>query len=235
MKIQVVIPAAGSGQRLHMTTVKALVPLNQRPLFIRTIEVFERCSLVHSIILAVPGHLLNVFKEEAQRYDIKKIVAILPGGERRCDSVAMCLKHLDRDTQRVIVHDAARPFVRDQLLSECIHRSFSHPAVIAAIPVTPTIKKVDIEQMTIIQTLDRDHLWEAQTPQIFDKELLLKAYRSLGRHNPTDDAMLVEQLGVAVKIVQGQPENIKITTPEDLSLAEVISRCFYSKEKRDDR
>jgi 2-C-methyl-D-erythritol 4-phosphate cytidylyltransferase len=235
MKVQVVIPAAGCGQRLKMTTVKAMVLLNQRPLFIRTAEVFERCSLVHSIIIAVPEALLNDFKEEVKKHDIKKITSILPGGKRRCDSVANCLDQLDHDTQRVIVHDAARPFIRDQFLKECIQRSFSNQAVISAVPVKPTIKMVEKERMTITQTLDRDLLWEAQTPQIFDKELLLEAYRSLGRQDPTDDASLVEQLGVVVSIVQGQTENIKITTPEDLALAEVISRSFDSKEKRYDR
>jgi 2-C-methyl-D-erythritol 4-phosphate cytidylyltransferase len=222
MKVQAIIPAAGLGQRLKSSLVKALVPLQGRPLVVRTLEIFEQCALIDSILVAAPYEQLDDFKKVVKEYNLKKVKQVVPGGKRRCDSVLGALKEIDSDTQFIVIHDGARPFVTEQLLSQCIREALKSRAAIAAVPVKPTIKAVDAKSLNILKTLDRNILWEAQTPQVFEKELLVKAYASLGAATPTDDASLIEQLGIKVKIVEGQYQNIKITTPEDLVLAEVL-------------
>ncbi|MDD3375656.1 MAG: 2-C-methyl-D-erythritol 4-phosphate cytidylyltransferase [Candidatus Omnitrophica bacterium] len=222
MKTQVIIPSAGIGSRLKTATLKPLIVLDGKPIFIHCLEAFEACSLIHSIIVVVSSESIEDFKVAIKENGLKKVKAIVPGGSERCDSVQNGLKQVDDDADVVLVHDGARPFVSVDLIERCIKALKENEAAIAAVAVKPTIKLVDAERMIIEKTLDRTKLWDAQTPQAFKKDIIVKAYSHMLQENPTDDSSLVERMGVKVKIVEGSYDNIKITTPEDLKLAEIL-------------
>jgi len=153
---------------------------------------------------------------------LKKVKAIVAGGKTRRESIENALKVLDANTKIVMVHDAARPLITVDLLEAAIADCVTSGANVIAVPVVSTIKEVDPQTRVIRKTLERSLLWEIQTPQTFKKEILLEAYVKRGSFEPTDDASLVEKLGHPVKIMEGSRRNIKVTTPEDLILAEAL-------------
>jgi len=220
MKTQVIIPAAGSGTRLGASIPKALVLLKKKPLMVYALEVFERLEFIHSVILVVPGRDQKRFRKVVDRYRLKKVKRIVAGGATRSASVSNGLKVLDANTDVVVIHDAARPFLVPKTLKDSVLLMKNQKAAIIAVPVKPTIKQVNTKTGTVIRTLDRNELWEAQTPQVFRKAILVKAHQKAGKTGATDDAMLVERMGVRVKVVPGDYRNIKITTKEDVALAE---------------
>ncbi len=222
MKIQAIIAAAGLGTRLKASDPKPLIVMNQKPLLVYSLEVFEQCSLVDSVIVVVPQDSMMSFEQAVKDFHGKKKIKCVVGGSRRCDSVANGLKALDQDTQFVVVHDGARPFLMGELLAQCIVAAQENKAAIVAVPVKPTVKCVNLKSLTVESTLKREELWEIQTPQVFEKGILLKAYEGLGSATPTDDAELVERLGIRPKVVMGSYQNIKITTQEDLAFAEFL-------------
>ncbi len=224
MKIQAIIPSAGSGLRLKNALLKPLVLLEGKSILAYSLEVFEKCSLIDSVIIVGHPDKVESFKVMISDHGFKKIKCVIPGGKERCDSVKKGLQKLDEDTDIVVVHDGARPFVSIDLIERCIKEAEENLAAIAAVPVKPTIKIVDLESMTVAETLDRAKLWNVQTPQVFKKDVLLKAYENIDQKKPTDDSSLVEQMGIKVKVVQGDYQNIKITTPEDFKLAEFLVR-----------
>lgn len=219
MKTQAIIVAAGKGTRLKAKGPKPLVMLGKKPLLVYSLEAFAKCPLVDSIIVVTPKDFLKSFERVVERFGRKKRIFCVVGGKRRCDSVHRGLQALDEDTQCVAIHDGARPFLTEELLRRCILTACSKKAAIAAVPVKPTIKRVDKRSLSVVKTLDRSELWEVQTPQVFKREILLKAYKRLGKRTPTDDAQLVECLGVKPRVVLGSYQNIKITTDEDLTIA----------------
>lgn len=221
MKIQAIIPAAGEGKRLKGPRPKPLISIKGKPLLIYALQTLEECSLIDSIIVVAPKENLKDFKEALNDFGIKKVVRCVAGGKRRCDSVLNGLKELDKDTKIVVIHDGARPFLTEGLLKRCILAGQAHKAAVAAVAVKPTIKRVS-KNLVVCETLNRDELWEVQTPQVFAKDVIVKAYKRLGKRTPTDDAQVVEDLGLKVKIVQGDYQNIKVTTKEDLELADFI-------------
>jgi 2-C-methyl-D-erythritol 4-phosphate cytidylyltransferase len=176
-------------------------------------------------------------KSKICQYGIKKVKDIILGGPRRQDSVYNALKVIDERTDFILVHDAARPFINKEMVSLAIKTAKKHKVAITGVPVKATIKEAtktpaspagrqrhkDTRLNTVKKTLNRDNLWEIQTPQVFKKEIILLAYGRYRRIPISDDAGLVEKLGVKAKIVTGSYFNIKITTPEDLILAEAIS------------
>ncbi|MDP8266303.1 MAG: 2-C-methyl-D-erythritol 4-phosphate cytidylyltransferase [Candidatus Aceula meridiana] len=220
MKIQVLLAAAGLGTRLKAGQAKALIPLKGKPLFCYSLEIFEKSNLIESVIIMVPQGEKEPFQEEVDKHGFKKVKEIVAGGERRCDSVLTGLQNSDDDTEFVVIHDAARPFITEDLLSKVIIAAQENKAAIAAVKVKPTIKIIDLKTNMVQKTLDRESLREVQTPQVFEKEILAKAYERLGDKTPTDDAALAEALGVGVKVVDGDYCNIKITTPEDIVFAQ---------------
>ncbi|MCX5680870.1 MAG: 2-C-methyl-D-erythritol 4-phosphate cytidylyltransferase [Candidatus Omnitrophica bacterium] len=221
MKIQAIIPAAGAGTRLKSTSPKPLVSIKGKPLLVYALKAFEECPLIFNVIVVAPKENIEEFRGVIKDFEIKKVVCCVAGGKRRCDSVANGLKQLDKDTELVVIHDGARPFLTVKLLKKCILAAQKHKAVVAAVPIKPTVKRAS-KSLVIQETLKRDELWEIQTPQVFAKEMIVKAYKRLGAHTPTDDAQLVEEMGAKVKIVHGDYQNIKVTTKEDLELAEFL-------------
>ena len=218
MNISVIIVAAGSGTRLRAKGPKAFVLLKGRPLIAHSLAVFQKAGAVNSIV--VVGHKDHLKRFKNLRRSFKKISAVVAGGATRSDSVKRGLKAVGKDVDTVLVHDAARPLVDAAMLSRLLAALKKNNAAIVAVPVKATIKQVKSKTMTVERTLQRSLLWDVQTPQGFRKDILVKAHQRKFKGEATDDAMLVERLGVAVKVVMGNDRNIKVTTPEDLKIAE---------------
>lgn len=225
MKVQAIIAAGGVGTRLKTDRPKALVLVGGRPLFTYSVEVFEKSLIIDGIILVVPADHARDFEEAVKPCGFKKLKKIVIGGRTRCDSVFNGLQALDAKTEIVVVHDGARPLIRPEIVDEAIRQGKTHGAAVVGVPVKPTIKRINRQGMFVEETLNRDELWEIQTPQVFRKDILWKAYAQRGTEDSTDDAGLVERLGIPVKVVRGDYENIKITTNEDLIAAEAFLKA----------
>jgi len=223
MKIQGIVAAAGSGERLGGTVPKPFVLIHGRPLVIYTLLIFEKCPLMTSVIVAAHPDHLDQMRGVISDAGLKKISHVVAGGKERSQSIKKALAFLDDDTDRVLIHDGARPLVTPAFVQEMMVASIDDEALIAAVPVKPTIKRVDPVSCCVEETLDRRCLWDIQTPQIFARELLVQAYNQ-ETIDATDDASLVERLGQKVKIFPGLEQNIKVTTPYDLLLVHNLLR-----------
>ncbi len=220
IKVTCIIAAGGRGKRLKAGQDKAFVALRARPLIFHTLKVFENCNFVDSIIAVVSPDKLKACRKLVKKYGFKKVRAVVAGGRRRFDSVRSGLRKA-RDADFVLIHDGARPFVDGDLVKRVFIAAKKNGASICATAVKQTLKRAG-KSFFVFETPERRFLWEAQTPQAFKKDLIVKAYRKAGQRAATDDASLVEKLGHKVKIVKGSSRNIKITTPEDLALARVL-------------
>lgn len=223
-KTQAIVAAAGAGERLRAGKVKALVALNGKPLILYALEVLERCAAVYSVILVTPADSQAEVEALLEQHALTKVKRVIPGGAARADSVRNGMAALDDDTEYVLIHDAARPLIDPALVERIITAAYAGGAAIAAMPVKPTIKQVDPVTMTITATPERRALWEAQTPQVFERALLERARQAAGDTPVTDEAMLVERIGHKVAVVEGSYQNLKVTTSEDLICAEALLR-----------
>lgn len=225
MKVQVIVPAAGEGKRLKAKTSKPFVLLNNKPLICYCLDVFERCHLIDSVVVVINQPYISAFLDLKKKYRFLKVSHVVGGGATRVESVSLGLKQIDEDTDIVLIHDGVRPFVTEDLVKETVSSCVEQGCAVVAVKVKPTIKRVNSKTRYIEATLDRELLWEIQTPQGFKKDIILKAYAEREPNSTvTDDAGLVEKLGIPVKVVEGRYDNIKITTAEDLSFAEYILR-----------
>jgi 2-C-methyl-D-erythritol 4-phosphate cytidylyltransferase len=220
MRAEVIVVAAGAGKRLKTGFVKALVPLKGRPLLAYCLKIFNAHPDIDGIVIVGVKDSLKDFDRIAKRF--KKVRAVVAGGLKRSDSVKCGLKALSPDTDVVLVHDAARPFVDGSMIDRLIAALKKNKAAIVGVPVKFTVKRVDRKSLDIQATLARDLLWEAQTPQGFQRQVLVKAHTQKAKEEATDDAVLVERMGDRVKMVMGNYRNIKVTTPEDMVLAEQL-------------
>jgi len=219
-KFAVILPAAGKSSRFRdQNYKKPFAPLADRAVWLHAAEKFLHRQDVKQVIVVISP-------EDREHFNFKfsSNVAILgidvvDGGKERSDSVEKALARVQPDVDYVCIHDAARPCIADEWITNVFDAATKSGAAILAIPVSSTLKRVGANH-TIEATVPREGLWEAQTPQVFRRELLLKAYANRGSKPATDDAELVERLGEKVTIVTGSPVNLKITTREDLRLAE---------------
>jgi 2-C-methyl-D-erythritol 4-phosphate cytidylyltransferase len=222
-QVAAVIVAAGSSRRM-LGRDKLWTPLAGRITLARTLEVFQSSPLIDSIVIVTNQEHLADVADLAIHEDWHKVAAIVPGGARRQDSVRLGLDTLATITPLcswVMIHDAARPFVTHSMLEHGLRAAQQYQAAIAAVPVKDTIKQV--EGGIIASTLDRSQLWLVQTPQVFAFPLIQSAHHTpLAQEDVTDDATLLERLGHSVAIFEGSYANIKITTQEDLLLAELM-------------
>ena len=224
MSVVALVPAAGRGERLGYGLPKALVPVNGVPLLARAVRgLLDAGCVQHVVIAAPPSDVDTVCTVTASLASADGAVHVLAGGAERTDSVRLALEYALReipDTRIVLVHDAARAFTPAEVIRRVVEAvEAGHPAVIPVLPVADTIKQVD-QAGTVVATPDRAVLRIVQTPQGFDAGVLLRAH-SAGIQ-ATDDAGLVELLGVAVTTVTGHQDAMKITTPFDLSVAEAL-------------
>jgi len=218
LSIHAIIPAAGQGRRFG--GAKQFQILAGKPLLLYSLEAFESCSLIQTVCLVVPEGDLDRARDLVRKNKLKKISLILPGGSERQESVRIGFKALP-PSDFIVVHDAARPFVTPDLLLKLIEGAKEFGGCLAGTPARDTIKRVDPEGM-VRETVDRSALWNIQTPQVFRYDLLKKAFEKAVQDHfvGTDEAMLVERLGVKIKVIDGGIGNMKITTPEDLKIAE---------------
>ena len=221
MKVTAIIAAAGVGKRIGQTTPKQFLTLLGQPLLAHTLIPFEAVQEVSEIILLIPTgweeHCRSVVIE---KYGFKKVTKVIAGGKERQDSVYLGLKEASTTTDVIIVHDGVRPLVTEALIKISIKTAANSGAAVVAIPLTDTLKQVTLDGL-VRRTLKREGLWLVQTPQTFQKKIILEAYEAAFRDHfyGTDDAALVERVGFPIKIVPGSAMNLKITTPEDLRQA----------------
>jgi len=195
-----------------------------RPLLAHTLVCFERSELIQEIVLVVPSHRVEEVRSRfLPRFGFRKVRKVVAGGATRQESVYEGLTALEPPLDLVVVHDGARPLVKAEAIRSCVEAAARYGAVVQAVPITDTIKEAD-EEGRVRQTLDRSCLWSVQTPQVFSYDLLLRAHQAALREGfeGTDDASLVERMGAEVRILRGSYENLKITSPEDLLVAEWI-------------
>ena len=224
MKVSAIIVAAGRGQRFMEGTRKQFVSLAGKPVLCHTLDKFEACRAVHSVILVVGQEDKDYcLKEIVEKYSYRKVSQIVAGGKRRQDSVKKGIDALSPDVDVVVIHDGVRPFVTGEMIEKSVQSAMDVGASVTAVPVKDTIKLGSPDSM-VLKTLDRDALWQAQTPQTFQVSVIKDAYQKAVRDGFTgaDDASLVERLGLRVHLLQGAYSNIKITTPEDLTLAHLL-------------
>ena len=221
----VVIVAAGTGSRMNMGINKQFIKLEGKEIIAYTIEKFYNNSNIEDIVVVVKEDDSEFFKKEIlDKYNFKN-VKIAYGGKERQDSVYNGLKLLDEKCDVVLIHDGARPFVSDKIIDKSIEEAKEHKAIVVGVPVKDTIKVIDNDK-NIVDTPNRSVLWAVQTPQTFDYNILIDAYKDAFKNKfyGTDDAMLVERIGYKVKMLEGSYNNIKITTQEDLNIGSQILR-----------
>jgi 2-C-methyl-D-erythritol 4-phosphate cytidylyltransferase len=217
-KVSAIIVAAGESRRMNGID-KVLAPLGGRPVISHVLAAFDDCKSVDQIVLVVNEKSLKACRKLIAEEKLSKPVEVCVGGKRRQDSVAAGLKQL-KDCGWVVIHDGARPLVTKELIEEGLKAAKETGAAVAAVPVTDTIKIADDDRI-VRQTPPRRNLWAVQTPQVFRLGIITEAYRQ-AKGEATDDASLVEQAGYRVKLYMGSYDNIKITNPEDLLIAEVL-------------
>ena len=217
-KVGAIIVAAGRGERMGGVD-KMFALLGGKPVLARVLDTFQKCNSVDQMVVVVHQENLEKCQRLVTEQGWSKVAKVCPGGRLRQDSVAAGLKLLDR-CHWVIIHDGARPLVTTDLIDRGLEAARETGAAVAAIPVTDTIKLAG-DNMIVQGTPPRRNLWAVQTPQVFRFDIIAKAYQQ-AKTEVTDDARLVEQLGNKVKLYMDTYDNIKITTPEDLILAEIL-------------
>lgn len=220
-----IVLSAGQGKRMGTSIQKQYIELKGKPIVYYALEAFQNSALIDEIIMVVgKGQEEYCRKEIVEKYHLDKVREITEGGAERYDSVYSGLQRVRHDGY-VLVHDGARPFVAEAVIQRIYDAVCNYPACVVGMPVKDTIKIVDKEKYTK-ETPNRSFVWQIQTPQAFDILLIRDAYEKFmqsEQKNITDDAMVVESvLGMKSKLVEGSYENIKITTPEDLEIAEVF-------------
>ncbi|MDO7908375.1 2-C-methyl-D-erythritol 4-phosphate cytidylyltransferase [Paenibacillus sp. JX-17] len=219
-RLGVVVVAAGRGSRMGTPESKQFLLLQDKPVFIHTLETFAAMPEVHDIVLVTGSADVERCQDWIRKYGIGKVSKVIAGGRERQDSVYRGLCQLD--TEWVMVHDGVRPFITRQHIKDCLEAAAAFGAAVLAVPVKDTIKQVN-DQGIITATPERSSLWSIQTPQTFRLSELMEAHEDAQTAGfmGTDDAMLVERMGRQVAVAEGSYTNIKITTPEDLEIAAV--------------
>lgn len=222
IKTAAIVPAGGTGTRMGLAVPKQFAPLAGKPLLVHTLDALQQCNSLSIVILVVPKQYLAQAQEFVQHYGLGKVTHIVPGGRERQDSVAAGLAVVPADIEVVAVHDGARPFVSADLLERCLAVAREKGTALAAVRVKDTIKNVRHDK--VLSTVDRQTLWQAQTPQAARRDLLLKAFAmaEADGFRGTDEAALLEHAGIEVHVVEGEDRNLKMTTAADLVLAEAL-------------
>lgn len=221
MAYQVIIPAAGQGKRMGAGKNKLLLELNNMPIFIHSLKVFDQDELCEGIILAISPQDEVEFKLLLKQYKVKKVLGLVPGGKERQDSIYNALKTVKTDGI-ILVHDAARPFILKEHIHRLVETAQKTGAAIIGVPAKDTMKTV--RDNVVTATVERSSLWAVQTPQAFRFSILFKSYEQAEKDSfiGTDDSSLVERISHPVTMIEGDYDNIKLTTQEDLFFAEAI-------------
>ena len=227
IKITAIVPSAGKGTRFKSKERKPFANLKGKPILSHALKAFQSSPLIEDIILVIDEPFRKVAERLVKRYGITKVRHIVEGGKTRSDSVRKGLRWVNKDASFILIHDGVRPFVSKEVIKKTIAAAIKFGASVSAVPVKATIKIAGRDDL-VKYTPDRKKLWEVQTPQVFKKNLIEKAYRRVkgqgarGKGCFTDDAAVLENIGAKVKIVRGDYSNIKITTAEDIKIAEAL-------------
>ncbi len=217
-RVGAIIASAGASSRMGGVD-KTLAPLGGEPLIARTVEVFERSPHVGSVVLMVAARNVEPVRSLTAERGWSKVAGVCAGGERRQDTVRLGLAALPA-CDWVVVHDGARPLVGPALIADGLAAAAATGAAVPGLPAAETVKRVAADGR-VLETLERGALVIAQTPQVFRREVLERAHREVAVE-VTDDAAMVERLGVEVRVFAGDPANVKVTTPSDLAVAEAL-------------
>ena len=226
MKTVAIIPAGGSGRRLKAGIAKQYLLLDGLPVLVHSLKAFEQALVINEIIVVVPESDIKYVREELiKKNDLKKVTNVIAGGAQRQDSVRNGLAAIDDKCDIVLVHDGVRPFVTEKMINEVVAAAKKDQAASIGVKAKDTIKETQ-DNGLVVKTVQRQNIWLTQTPQAFPFAVLKKAYEAAQSDNyyGTDDASLVERIGIKVKMIAGSYDNIKITTPEDLIIAEALLR-----------
>lgn len=223
MRVVAIIPAAGRGERMGQGDSKAFLALAGQPLLFYTLNRVHDCEILDELVLVVPGDKLPVSRGLVAEGGFSKVKKVVAGGESRQESVAKGLAEVDPSADIVVIHDGARPLVDSRLIEEAIKAAREFGAVAAAVPVKDTVRTISVEGR-LLDRLERDRVALVQTPQAFNYDWFKQAHERAKEDGflATDDAALVERLGRPVHMILGAYSNIKVTTPEDLLLAEAL-------------
>lgn len=219
-----IILAAGTGKRMNSNTPKQYLTLDNKPVLYYSLKAFEESS-INEIILVVGRNEIDYCRREiVEKYNIKKVTAIIEGGLERYDSVYQGLLNV-KDADYILIHDGARPFITVEIIERTMEQVVIHKACVVGVPSKDTVKIVDTDGK-VIKTPKRENVWCTQTPQAFSFQLIYEAYKKVMEGNYpyiTDDAMVVEQTTrYPIRMIHGSYSNIKITTPEDLLMGELM-------------
>ena len=218
-----ILVAAGQGKRMGTQMSKQFLPVCGKEILAWTVEVFEKSPYIQKIIIMASQDGFSDILALCKQYGWKKIQSVALGGKERQDSVSNGLAQLDERTEIVVIHDAVRPFVTDEMIGNSIKAAMEYGGAVIGVPAKDTIKVCDAEGIAV-QTPDRNTLWQIQTPQTFQKNIIVPAYQNAAKTGfvGTDDASVAEFAGHRVKVMMGSYRNIKITTPEDLCIAQAF-------------
>jgi len=222
--LRVVIAAAGIGSRMNSKVNKQYIPLKGRPVIAYSLDTFEKIQQVDSIVIVANSNELDYCKNEiVKKYGYQKVTGVIPGGKQRQASVRAGLNYISGSTDFVAVHDGARPLVTSQLVQDLLTEAEKWGAAIPGVLARETLKTVDGDGM-VVDTLDRSRIVVVQTPQIFKYDMLLEAYEKAYTEgvSGTDDASIFEKYMGRVRVVNSDNRNMKITTPEDIAVAESL-------------
>ena len=218
MKKYIIIVAGGSGSRMGSDTPKQFLELHGLPILMHTLKKFQQTVVGGEIILALPEKEQSTWRSLCEKHHFDVPHQIVNGGESRFHSVQNALQKLNKKSI-VTIHDGVRPLVSETVIKNCMHSAEKFGAAIPALPMQDSLRKISENGS---QIAERNQFVLVQTPQCFQSEVILKAYQQEYQNSVTDDASVVEQLGHNIYLVEGNKENIKITTPEDLKMAEVL-------------
>ncbi|MCX5856393.1 MAG: 2-C-methyl-D-erythritol 4-phosphate cytidylyltransferase [Deltaproteobacteria bacterium] len=224
MKTVAIIPAGGLGKRMQGSLSKQYLRVGGKPILAHTLNIFQLSPDIDDIVLVTPEEdVMSVRQTIVEHWGIFKVRHVLAGGPQRQDSVRNGLTAIGDEVDMVLIHDAVRPFITGDMIHRAVREAEKWGAVTMGVPVKDTVKRVD-QGGWILETLNRQVLWLTHTPQAFKRSVIQEAYRKADedRFSGTDDASLVERMGFRVKMIEASYENIKITTPEDLLLAELL-------------
>ena len=222
-----IIVAAGKNERMGKEIDKAFLSLGTKPVVVYSLLAFEKCREIDEVILVVRRDRIDAARQAARMFGCNKVKKVIAGGTLRQQSVTNGMNELNKDVDIVVVHDGARPCVTPNLISQTIDSAAQHGSGVAAVKITDTVKRVD-RGMVISETIDRTKLWLVQTPQAFKFNLLKKSFALIEKKKIkiTDEASAVELASDGVRLVAASSSNIKITTPDDLTLAAALMRLF---------
>src|SRR5699024_563401 len=234
--VSVIIAAAGMSNRMGSKINKQFISIDNKPILAHTIEKFEICNYVDEIIVVAKDEEIEYCKREiVKKYGFNKVSKVVRGGKTRQDSAYNGLLGLNEKAGIVLIHDGARPFVKNENIVDGIKGVLKYDACVIGVPVKDTIKVVGSDN-DVDKTPNRDKIWAAQTPQCFKHAIIMEAYEKAIKNGfvGTDDSMLVERAGYEVKMVMGSYENIKITTPEDLIVAESLlkDKDYFFRQRK---